>query len=73
MFNPELEEKKPDLTVDLLDRISNKAKALKLMIISDRVKEQDMQSSVFNSVTQIFQIIREDMTEMDFNLAVTYS
>ena len=42
MFNPELEEKKPDLTVDLLDRISNKAKALKLMIISDRVKEQDM-------------------------------
>ena len=64
------EQKQGVLTLDLLKRISKKAISLKGLIEADRVRPNEIHNSVLNSITQIFQIIREDMTEHDFNTAV---
>lgn len=66
----ESEETPGELTVDLLDRIQMTAQSMKNLIIANRVKKEDMHSSVHNSVCQILQIIRNEMNEQDFNSAL---
>ena len=59
--------------MELLNKISQKAKGLKILIEADGVAEEDIHSAVHNSVNQLIQLIRKDMTEQEFNAVIASS
>lgn len=46
---------------------------MKNLIEANGVAEENIHSAVYNSITQLFQLIRKDMTEQDYNAAVASS
>ena len=56
--------------MDLLDRISKKARGFKSFIEADRVEAEEMHVAVHNSVTQLIQLIRKEMSDQDFQSAI---
>lgn len=68
------EEKSRMLSVELLDKISKKAQSQKLFIELDRLEPNAIHKLVLNSLTEIFKMIKDEMSEQDFSIALgTYS